>query len=879
MLSLAKHLVDNGLVPAALMDDVLQRQVVFGGSLGTNLLELGHLEEQSLTEVLAEFHHLPLATPKLLAQRDHRMHNLFPLRLAEKYKVVPLMVTGRTGFFLASSRINPLIVEEIGFMLSLTVKIHLVCEARLQGFLRDWMGAEIEPRYDVLLDRLGKYDVHPPADPEARAASEALKKRSPTTVKVDQKKVEKVLGGIEAQDREEQRKREMARTGRISLEEATHACMHAENRDVIVDVTLRFARQFIPYVGLFVYNNDFIQGWDAVGSADARERIRKVNISAGVASVLGTVLQTRAYYLGPITESLGNNKMLQALNRKRPRNALVVPISLKERLVGLLYGDAGPRIIRGTKLVELLVFVSRISSAFEQLILKKKAEATKAPVIQEKKPEIEAVELPPPPPPKKEPKEEVETATPIARIELEPAVAKEPDLPPPPEPQPEPAQEPLEDQPSPSSALSVPGSQFEDAPQPIEDEPVVVDDSFLESGPILPAVAATELGIPTAEDPPVEEELQPGEERVKFEDLAGADDGTISVVDDGTEVVVVEEETAFVPEQETTPPVPVIRPLELEEEPPLDPTPLERPPTPAPSRPPAEQPPDPDHLERLAADLAAGDPEKTSLARVSLLAMGAEAVPAIIKHFPGKLVVDINDAAGATPPLAEHSELLRCLIDLGEEVCMSVAERLEDPDSTVRHYAVLFLKALYCPQAVPRLGKRLYDRDARIRLSAIEALQTYRKTTSFDSMLVDLRAKLKSDQPNQQAIAAALLGNFKDRDALALLAPLVKAPDKMVARAAAESLSFITKQDFGTSERKWIKWWKNHKGERRLQWLINGLNSKNRDIRYSSAQELNQITGEHFGYHYDSSKEEREQAMQRWEQWWEDKGRRMHFDD
>jgi hypothetical protein len=61
--------------------------------------------------------------------------------------------------------------------------------------------------------------------------------------------------------------------------------------------------------------------------------------------------------------------------------------------------------------------------------------------------------------------------------------------------------------------------------------------------------------------------------------------------------------------------------------------------------------------------------------------------------------------------------------------------------------------------------------------------------------------------------------------------------------------------------------------------LINGLSSKNRDIRYSSVQELSQITGEHFGYHYDSSKEEREQALQRWEQWWEDQGRRMHFDD
>ncbi len=868
-LSLAKHLVDRGLVPAALMDDILQRQVVFGGSLDTNLLELGHLDEQTLTEALSEIHHLPITTTKLLAQRDRRMSNLFPLRLAKKYKAVPVMVSGRTGFFLASSRINPLMVEEIGFMLSLTIKIHLVCEARLQGFMRDWMGADIEPRFEVLLDRLGKYSIHSPrkpaASPETRAALEALKKRSPASVKVDKQKVEKVLGGIEAEDREKQRKREIARTGRISLEEATHACMHAGNRDVIVNVTLRFARQFIPYVGLFVYNNGFIQGWDAVGSSDARARIRKVNISAGVASALGTVLQTRAYYLGPITESIGNNKIMQALNRKRPRNALVVPISLKERLIGLLYGDAGPRIIRGTKLVELLVFVSRISSAFEQLILKKKAEARVAPTPPrnpppEKKPEPREKKIP-----KKIPKKIEELPVPPPEI---------------PEPPPKPPPPPLKEIPNveiqPELTAPIARLELEPLPQPgsdqaIEDEPVVVDDSFLESGQILPVVAAKELGIPAAEDKPPRDALQPGEERVKIEDLAGAEDGTISVVDDGTEVVVVDEETSFVSETtEITPTPPALTSLELEPQPQ--------------SAVVAEKPaPGPDRLEQLAEDLVSGEPEKAALARVSLLTMGAGAALAIMKHFPGKLVFDLGSAhsgtSDAVPPVSEHSELLRCLVDLGEEAGPVVAERLEDYDPTVRQYAVWFLKEVYCPQVVPRLAKRLYDRDARIRLSTIEALQTYRKTTSFDQMLSNLRAKLKTNDPSQQAIAAALLGNFKDGDALPLLAPLAKASDRMVSRAAVESLSFITKQDFGTSERKWIKWWKAHKGERRIQWLINGLSSKNRDIRYSSDQELSHITNEYFGYYYDSKKEEREQAVQRWVQWWEEKGRRMHFDD
>jgi hypothetical protein len=145
-------------------------------------------------------------------------------------------------------------------------------------------------------------------------------------------------------------------------------------------------------------------------------------------------------------------------------------------------------------------------------------------------------------------------------------------------------------------------------------------------------------------------------------------------------------------------------------------------------------------------------------------------------------------------------------------------------------------------------------------------------------VLIGLRKRLRSDDADQQAVAAALLGNFKDLDALPLLVGLVKNRNKMVARAAIESLSYITKQDFGTSERKWLKWWKQHKGESRIQWLIAGLGSKNRDVRFSSAQELSRLTDEYFGYYFDSPKAERERAIERWQQWWREKGRRIHYD-
>jgi hypothetical protein len=111
-----------------------------------------------------------------------------------------------------------------------------------------------------------------------------------------------------------------------------------------------------------------------------------------------------------------------------------------------------------------------------------------------------------------------------------------------------------------------------------------------------------------------------------------------------------------------------------------------------------------------------------------------------------------------------------------------------------------------------------------------------------------------------------------------VLIKLVKSSHKMVRHAAIESLIYITKQEFASSQRKWSNWWQRHNTEHRIQWLIEGLRSNNRDIRFSSSQELTQLTGEYFGYYYDSEKKNRQHAILQWEAWWSEKGRRINFD-
>ncbi len=852
---LASLLVQQNLVSAGAMDDLLKRQSSAGGSLDTNLLEEGLLDEASLTRALADVYHLPAATADLLERHDTRIPNIFPARLAQKYHVAPVALSGRTLLLLASTRLHPLIEEEIGFMLSVSIKTSVVCEARLRLLQRDWMGLEIEPRYVALAERLGRYPIESAPEPTADAAPTGERAAS------DAVQIEPDAAQSEPAVADEPPSAEIALSDRISLDAATRGCLQASSRDEIVDITLRFAHQFLSYVGLFVISNEQILGWNAMGIPESRERIRTVRLPINSPSVLRTVMQTRAHFLGPVPSSGINDELLRAMGRDNPRNVLIVPLTLQNHLLGLFFGDDGERSIQTGRLTELLVFINRLAPAFEQLIHQRKSHVA-APLP------VEA--------PQKQPKSEpqpliVETVPSEAAphqngfipMQQAPAITAG-------EVAPSSTMVPLQQEAPHRPELTIVEVSDETAPPaahvPEGEAPVTVVNihAELDTFQPMPMVSVSDESAPTQSvtaAPRVTE--SPVDFSVRVEPPARSLPREAPMLDLGTP---------------STQSAQGEKPISQDVPEPV-PEPEGREPWAKPQPQAAARVDDAVNIAVLSDELICAEPMRMERAREHLTRIGSMAVPALMERFPGHLTFEIRGNNDHIPPVAEHGELLRCLVEIGSGAAEAIAKRLDDPKRRVRYYAVKLLGVISYPAAVARLAQRLFDREVQVRLATLETLATYRQTPQFSAMLLGLRAKLEQTNPDQQAIAAALLGNFKDRNAVPILIKLIKSSHKMVRRAAIESLSFITKQDFDANQRKWLKWWELHGSEHRIQWLIEGLRSNNRDVRFSSSQELTQITGEYFGYYYDSGKKDLERAVLQWEAWWIEKGRRIKFDD
>src|SRR5690348_3071510 len=91
---LSSLLVRDGLVGVKRMEKAFQRQVIYGGSLDTILLEMSLVPEDRLTQYLALASGLPPASRGEGAAIDQGALELVDKEIAEQYRAIPLAVEG-----------------------------------------------------------------------------------------------------------------------------------------------------------------------------------------------------------------------------------------------------------------------------------------------------------------------------------------------------------------------------------------------------------------------------------------------------------------------------------------------------------------------------------------------------------------------------------------------------------------------------------------------------------------------------------------------------------------------------------------------------------------------------------------------------------------
>src|SRR5688572_5696954 len=127
---LSSLLVRDGLVGVKRMEKAFQRQVIYGGSLDTILLEMGLVPDERLTQYLSLASGLPPAGRAECNVFDADAVKRLTEEIAHRYRVVPLAIENDAVRVLVCEPIDMHGLEELADQIDLAIQPLIVPEYR-----------------------------------------------------------------------------------------------------------------------------------------------------------------------------------------------------------------------------------------------------------------------------------------------------------------------------------------------------------------------------------------------------------------------------------------------------------------------------------------------------------------------------------------------------------------------------------------------------------------------------------------------------------------------------------------------------------------------------------------------------------------------------
>jgi hypothetical protein len=98
------------------------------------------------------------------------------------------------------------------------------------------------------------------------------------------------------------------------------------------------------------------------------DRVHRLKLPLSAEGVVALVVATGSHYLGGLTRTEANKRLLKALGGGVPRSAFVIPIVALGRVVNVLYVDNGRgQLVDPADLGELLILAARITRGYDTL--------------------------------------------------------------------------------------------------------------------------------------------------------------------------------------------------------------------------------------------------------------------------------------------------------------------------------------------------------------------------------------------------------------------------------------------------------------------------------------------------------------------------------
>jgi MshEN domain len=353
-----------------------------GGRLGSNLLEIGAVSEDQLLSVLAEQSGLPKSTAEDLEQISGEARDLVPPDLVRRRRAVPFRLQDGVLDVTVEDTRDLSILDEIAFAAGKRVRLYVSPEVRIHEILESAYGVTCPPRYTQLLRQLnqtrggwrrqaGEAAAAPKRGPRSgdlwlasgTATERAPGKRGPEPpTKPPRPRIV-----LTAEERSALLEAEAVQLDQLPVEARLRRATRAQEvgEALVHHLSARASR-----CALLTVHHERFEGWIASGDGLHEERFRAFQADFQHPSTFLSFYHGVRFFTGPLPAMEAHRRFLACWNGRPPLDCAMVPVSLEERLVCVIYVDRLHSQLPPFDVADLRSLAAEAAKAFENCILR-----------------------------------------------------------------------------------------------------------------------------------------------------------------------------------------------------------------------------------------------------------------------------------------------------------------------------------------------------------------------------------------------------------------------------------------------------------------------------------------------------------------------------
>jgi len=369
-------LVKQNIITEAQLEEALKNQVIFGGKIGTNLIELGYITADQLSEYLSKSKGVPAVTSKELQNIPPEVIATIPAELVKKHQLIPLSLEKKRLTVAMADPSDLAAIDKLAFFTGLYINPVVIPEILLITSMERYYKIKRATRYITIAKDMRRdprdADNHEMNEIPARQSTQEKKTEVPHEEEFIEIPEFDGFDKVEIPEAPEPVKTLPTPEEIVDEYNLTDMCnglANATSREMIGEALMEYLRRRHFRCALFLPKEPTLTGWLAADGSGYVENFGEIRIDMAVPSSFLQVIESKNFCMGQLL-SPTDLKAASAISA-HDKPAILLPIILMNRVVAILCViDSLEKLTRS--LNELQKIAVKSAMAFEILIMRNK---------------------------------------------------------------------------------------------------------------------------------------------------------------------------------------------------------------------------------------------------------------------------------------------------------------------------------------------------------------------------------------------------------------------------------------------------------------------------------------------------------------------------